>query len=203
MTSSSSQGILTDHQREFIQLSEAERKEKYDRRQRYRYRSRIRSRIANAMKDFRFLTSLEPDEVEDALTPDEDEVDPKSGFPAAFQFLAFAQDVEDEQLYPGIDQQPAYEEFTQAAEKGLERDIAERKESVADVSVTVEIEGLQPPKAALRQLEHGDISADEKFRLAGLLWHTGLRPKKIHQVAPEFFADQLHSPKQNEEQVEE
>jgi integrase len=141
------------------------------------------------MNDYRYLNQLDSETLEKALVEGED-LGAVTELPAAFQFLSHVQDLEDEQIYPDLERQPAFADFVEAAEKGLERDIAERKGSIAEVTVTVEVESLQPPEAAMRQLEEGENSASEELWLATLLQHTGVRREELSAIGPEDIEDE-------------
>lgn len=177
-----SRGILTAGDREFL-TDESGQAELTPSAVSHRW-TNIRNRVYNSMYDFRYLNQLDSETLERALVQGED-LGAVTELPAAFQFLSHVQDLEDEQIYPSLERQPAFADFVEAAEKGLERDIAERKGSIAEVTVTVEVESLQPPEAAMRQLEEGENSASEELWLATLLQHTGVRREELSAIGPE------------------
>lgn len=193
MTQNRPPGILTSKQREFIRASEAERDELMSSRQEhYKYRKRIQRRIENALADFRLLNEFDrdfsTDDVDKAFSGGEDgeEIDAEAYVPDALRFLARALDDDDAPLYPNSDVQPAYDELVEGLEKALERDAAERKDSVVSVDLSLSVSAPLPPEAVLRELEHGEPSAGEKMRFVTLLREMGVDSDRIAEAAPEF-----------------
>jgi len=175
-----SRGILTQNDREFLTDSDV-RQDLSGSARSQRWRD-IRDRVRNALYDFSFLVSMDAEQLNTVLEPEQLETQPLTQLSSAFQFLSYLQDLDDEQLYPDLDQQPAFAEFVEAAETGLERDIAQRKGSIADVTVTVSIDRLQPPEAAMRQLEEGENEAREELRLKSLLQNAGVSTEELASV---------------------
>jgi len=156
-------GILTSKQREFIRASEAERDEMMSSRQEhYKYRKRIQRRIENALADFRLLSEFDrefsTDDVDEAFSGGEDgeEIDAGAYVSDAFRFLARALDDDDAPLYPNSDVQPAYDELVESLEQALERDAAERKDSVVEVALSLSMSGALPPEAVRREQTQTD-----------------------------------------------
>lgn len=182
-------GILTPKQREFIQASEEERRESIsNRKEHYKYRKRIQRRIENALADFRLLNEFDrdfsTDDVDKAFSGDEDgeEIDARVHVPTALRFLARALDDDDAPLYPNSDVQPAYDDLVESLEKALERDAAERKDSVVEVDLSLSVSAPLPPEAALRELEHGDPDASERIRLVALLQEMDVDGDRIAEA---------------------
>lgn len=59
--------------------------------------------------------------------------------------------------------------MVESLEKTLERDAAERKDSVVEVDLSLSVSAPLPPEAVLRELEHGDLDTSERIRLVALL----------------------------------
>jgi hypothetical protein len=189
-------GILTQKQREFIRASEDERSELMNNRQEhYKYRKRIQRRIENALADFRLLSEFDrefsTDDVDEAFSGDEDgeEIDAGAYVTDAFRFLARALDDDDAPLYPNSDVQPAYDEQVECLERALERDAAERKDSVVEVDLSLSVSGALPPEAVLRELEHGDASPAERMRFVTLLQEMDIDSDRLAEAAPELVGD--------------
>jgi hypothetical protein len=185
-------GILTSKQREFVRASEEERRESIsNRKEHYKYRKRIQRRIENALVDFRLLNEFDrdfsTDDVDQAFSGGEDgeEIDAAAYVPDALRFFARALD-DDAPLYPNTDVQPAYDELVESLEKALERDAAERKDSVVEVNLSLSVSAPLPPEAVLRELEHGDASPAEKMRFVTLLQEMGIDDDRIAEAAPEL-----------------
>jgi hypothetical protein len=189
-----SPGILTPKQREFIRADEDERRESIsNRKEHYKYRKRIQRRVENALADFRLLNEFDrdfsTDDVDKAFSGGEDgeEIDARAYVPDALRFLARALDDDDAPLYPNSDVQPAYDDLVESLEKALERDAAERKDSVVEVDLSLSVSAPLPPEAVLRELEHGDLDAPERIRLVVLLQEMNVDDDRIAEAAPEFF----------------
>jgi len=186
-------GILTSKQREFVRASEEERRESIsNRKEHYKYRKRIQRRIENALVDFRLLNEFDrdfsTDDVDQAFSGGEggEEIDAAAYVPDALRFFARALDDDDAPLYPNTDVQPAYDELVESLEKALERDAAERKDSVVEVNLSLSVSAPLPPEAVLRELEHGDASPAEKMRFVTLLQEMGIDDDRIADAAPEL-----------------
>jgi hypothetical protein len=186
-------GILTSKQREFVRASEEERRESIsNRKEHYKYRKRIQRRIENALADFRLLNEFDrdfsTDDVDQAFSGGEggEEIDAAAYVPDALRFFARALDDDDAPLYPNTDVQPAYDELVESLEKALERDAAERKDSVVEVNLSLSVSAPLPPEAVLRELEHGDASPAEKMRFVTLLQEMGIDDDRIAEAAPEL-----------------
>jgi hypothetical protein len=207
-------GILTEPQREFIRLPQDDRRADYNRQERYKYRTRIQRRLENAMLDFRLLHEFDrdfstddvadvfsgggPAEIPDDKTVDEAidaEVNAAAYVPTAVRFFARAldhvagnDDGDDTQpLYSVDDVGPVYRELLDAVEKGIERDAAERKDTVLSVDVSLDVSGPETAELVLDRLEHGGLDPSEKLRLVSLLKEVGVDDDRLAAVAPEVI----------------
>lgn len=193
------QGILTPDQRAFIRMDPEERRAAYDRRVRYEYRRRIQDRVENALVDFRVLHELDRTDdhnvVAEAFSGGDDGagIDAGAYVPSAVKFFARALDRENAPLYSGSDVPVAYDELLSAVEKGIERDAAERKDTVLSVSVSVEV-SEESVDDLIEQLKADEPATPEKLRLVALLQEVGVDDDRLAEVAPEVV---LGSPDPN------
>jgi hypothetical protein len=173
-------------------MTPEERREAFDRRERYEYRQRIQTRLENALVDFRDLHELDRTDdhnvVDDAFSGGDDggEIDAGAYVPSAVKFFARALDRENAPLYSVSDVPAAYDELLTAVEKGIERDAAERKDTVLSVEVSVKVTE-ESVDDLIEQLKADEPATPEKLRLVALLKEVGVDDDRLAEVAPEVI----------------
>jgi hypothetical protein len=182
-------GILTKPQRKYVRQSPEDRREEHSAQERYEYRQRIQRRIENAVADFRLLhkfdRTADSDVVGRAFSggDDADELDAGAYVPSAVEFFACGLDP-DNQPVRSVDDLAAYDELLTAVEKGVERDAADRKDTVLSLDLSVEA-GEEAAEDVLYRLNRGGMPTREKLRLVGLLKSLGVDDDRLAEVAPE------------------
>lgn len=192
-----SDALLTKKQRAYLQMTAAERKEEFTRRERYQYRQRIKRRVENGMADMRLLhefRALPTDDFADAFSPatavgeeevEEMEAEPDAGayIPAAIRLFARALDANDVPVHSPDDCMVAYGDLLKTVEKAIERDLASAKEAPLSVEVS-----LTPSEdVSLDRLQEEELSRREQLRLVSLLQRGGVKEDRLAEAAPEFF----------------
>jgi hypothetical protein len=186
------QGVLTPDQRAFIRMTTEKRREAFGRRERYEYRQRIQDRVENALVDFRVLHELDRTDDHNVVAAafsggaDGEQVDAGAYVPSAMKFFARALDRQNAPLYSVSDVPGAYDELLSAVEKGIERDAAERKDTVLSVSVSVEVTE-ESVDDLIEQLKTDEPATPEKLRLVALLQEVGVGDDRLAEVAPEVL----------------
>jgi hypothetical protein len=188
-------GILTKEQRKFVRMSEPERKESFNRQERYKYRKRIQKRLENAMVDFRLLHEFDEDfstsEVEDAFAPtegeraDDPDIMASAYVPTAVRFFARGLDSDNETLYDLNQLGAIYDPLLSAVERAIERDVADRKDTLVSLDLAVDVSGPETRVRALDQLAEDDLPAREKLRLVSLLQQAGVDDDRLAEAAPD------------------
>jgi hypothetical protein len=182
-------GVLTKSQREYVRQSPEERREEHNAQERYEYRQRIQRRIENAVADFRLLhefdRTADSDVVGRAFSggDDADELDAGVYVPSAIQFFAAGLDRGNQPLR-SVDDLVAYDDLLAAVETGVERDAADRKDTVLSLDLSVEA-GEEAAEDVLERLDRGSMPTREKLRLVGLLKSLGVDDDRLAEVAPE------------------
>lgn len=185
-------GILTEKQREYLELNKAERREEYSRQQRYRLRKNIRQRARDGLLDFDLLfrgltdddmaeifqteaeqpivdtevrASTETEDIEiEGETPAGIASEPPVpeqirneaaviGVRSAIAFLARVENLKGDPIVPGLTSQPALARFRRSVEEGVRRYIAQSHQLSADVSVSINVNDLQPVDEVLERIE--------------------------------------------------
>lgn len=164
------QGLLTPAQREYLLSSDP--MEEYDRHKRYRRREGIKRRIREGMFDLSLLAgNLDADTLQDIFTRDMEQVvedviredfeaaheethlRPEAAVNGAIMFLLRTTDRTDTPIYPDMDVQPLFQNFIHQAERGTRKFLAQEKDTIADVTVRIELENIRPTEEVLEQAE--------------------------------------------------
>jgi hypothetical protein len=201
--------LLTKKQRAYLQMTAAERKEEFTRRERYQYRQRIKRRVENGMADMRLLhefRALPTDDFADAFSPAtavgeeeveemEAETDAGAYIPAAIRLFARALDANDVPVHSPGDCMVAYGDLLKTVEKAIERDLASAKETPLSVELSLEAN----EDVSLERLQEEELSRREQLRLVSLLQRGGVEEDRLAEAAPELVADSGGSPDATEE----
>jgi len=196
-------GILTESDRRFLQ-DEGYREAQSPSARSHRWRA-IRERLGEALLDIGLLSRELPAnrmreafehsvQVLDEENDDEEAMEYdellSARLPGVARFLTRAHELDtSDSLYPDTTPQPAYQELERTLEKGIERDIAARRGAIAEVDVTVNLDRLVPPEAALRELRAGEVT--NSLRIISLLKNAGIEEEQIRETAPELFPEPL------------
>jgi crotonobetainyl-CoA:carnitine CoA-transferase CaiB-like acyl-CoA transferase len=90
----------------------------------------------------------------------------------------------DNQPVRSVDDLAAYDDLLSAVETGVERDAADRKDTVLSLDLSVEA-GEEAAEDVLNRLDRGSMPTREKLRLVGLLKSLGVDDERLAEVAPE------------------
>jgi len=187
-------GVITDSQREYLRMDDAEREETYERQVRYRFRERIKTRLTNLMvRDFPILASHLDEELLEHVfkMPDQDELEDGSaafwsgaGIPPALRFLIQSTQVNRQTPNIALGLESVLETFNSHFEKAIKRYLIEEQGVVADISVSYEADNIRPQEDFIQELEEREepVTGAERIEMAGILQRIGVSEDEMIEL---------------------
>lgn len=201
-------GIITPADREYLQLSEEEREEKYSQSARIQRRNAIADRVENAMLDFPLLAKrLDDATLRELFAPERrtfeidgeevpgTEIQPgQYGVPLALWFLLRIDLSNDRSTDPPgtmVGLTSTVKPFLERVERGIELWMNYEHDLTGDVDVDVSVSDLQSSDELVEQLEAAEqpLSAFNRIEVISQLSRTGHSAEEIAELLGEAVPD--------------